>query len=134
MRYKRPDLKNALSIIESAKNTMDFTLTLEVNEQSAITISRNIYECFRMLGDALLVEKGIHSEDHLLPIREISTLNIKSNRPISAVENLRILRHNINYYGYNPNLLEVHDTISLAKECFYKAYEEIKLKIFPSHK
>lgn len=134
MRYKRPDLKNALSIIESAKNTMDFTLTLEVNEKSAITISRNIYECFRMLGDALLVEKGISSEDHLLPIKEISSLNIKSNRPISAVENLRILRHNINYYGYNPNIQEVQDAISLAKECFYKAYEEIRSKTYHFHK
>lgn len=125
MRYKRPDTKNALSIIESAKKTMDYTLTLEVNEQSAITITRNIYECFRMLGDAILVKKGISSEDHLLPIKEVSQLKIDSKRPIALVENLRILRHNVNYYGYNPNLAEVNDVLSLAKECFYKAYKKI---------
>ena len=76
MRYKRVDNKNALSIIESAKKTMDYTLTLDVNEMSAVTISRNIYECFRMLVDAILVNKGISSEDHLLPIKEVSKLKI----------------------------------------------------------
>ena len=126
MRYKRPDRKNALSILESAKKTMGFTLTLKVNELSAITITRNIYECFRMLGDALLVSKGISSEDHLLPIKEVSKLRIDSSRPIASVENLRILRHNINYYGYNPPIPEVEDAISLAKTCFYKAYQQIK--------
>lgn len=126
MRYKRPDAKNALSIIDSAKKTMDYTLTLEINEQSAVTISRNIYECFRMLGDALLVNKGIHSDDHVLPIKEVSGLKIASSRPIASVENLRILRHNINYYGYSPQIAEVQDSISLAKACFYKAYDQIK--------
>lgn len=129
MRYKRPDFKNALSIIEAAKKTMDYTLTLQVNDVSTTTITRNIYECFRMLGDALLVSKGINSEDHILPIREISLITIASLRPISAVENLRIMRHNINYYGYVPNIAEAHDAISLAKECFYKAYEKIREKL-----
>lgn len=129
MRYKRPDHKNSLSILESAKKTMDYTLTLEVSEMSAITVSRNIYECFRMLGDAILVSKGITSEDHLLPIKEVAKLEINSTRPIASVENLRILRHNINYYGYNPQIAEVNDAISLAKDCFYKAYEIIKRRI-----
>jgi hypothetical protein len=129
MRYKRPDMKNALSIIESAKKTMDYTLTLEINESSATTILRNIYECFRMLGDAILVNKGINSEDHLLPLKEISSLSLKSIRPISSIENLRILRHNINSYGYSPNILEVQDAVSLAKDCFFKAYDVIKKKL-----
>ncbi len=129
MRYKRPDAKNALSILESAKKTMDFTLTLEVNEQSATTVTRNIYECFRMLGDALLVSKGITSEDHLLPIKRVSSVKIDSARPIASVENLRILRHNVNYYGYAPKNAEVEDVISLAKACFYKAYEQIKKEL-----
>ena len=44
MRYKRPDKKNALSIIEVAKRDMDFTLSIKVTEESSPTIIRNIYE------------------------------------------------------------------------------------------
>ena len=129
MRYKKPDPKNALSIIESSKRTMDFTLNLEVNDKSGITIIRNIYECFRMLGDALLMIKGTISEDHIMPIKEISKIKIESSRPISSVENLRILRHNVNYYGYIPNIIEVQDAKSLAESCFYKSYELIKKQL-----
>lgn len=126
MRYKIPDKKNALSIIEAAKKNMDFTLTLEINDSSAPTIIRNIYECFRMLGDAILSSKGIKSDNHILPIKEISSINIQSERPISAVENLRLLRHNINYYGYLPRKEEAKNSVSFAESCFYKAYTKIK--------
>ncbi len=129
MRSKVPDRKNALSIIESAKKTMDFTLTLSPTEAAGVTITRNIYECFRSLGDALLVHKGIFSEDHILPIQEVSALRIDSERPISLVENLRRLRHNINYYGYTPKINELNDALSLARACFYKAYDKIKEEI-----
>ena len=44
MRYKRPDYKNALSIITAARKEMEFTLTIEPSENSASTIIRNIYE------------------------------------------------------------------------------------------
>ena len=62
MRYKRPDKKNALSIINAAEREMKFTLSLKLTEESGSTIVRNIYECFRMIGDALLVLKGMSSK------------------------------------------------------------------------
>ena len=118
IRHKVPDKKNALSIIEASKKDMDFTLTLKLSEKSGPTIVRNIYECFRMLGDALLVANGIKSQDHIAPINELLKLKVKTSRPIYLIDNLRKLRHNINYYGYSPKLVEVEDVISLAQSCF----------------
>jgi hypothetical protein len=129
VRQKRPDYKNAQSIIEAAKIRMSYTLTLDVHEYSASTIITNIYECFRMLGDAILVSKGIVAEDHKMPIEEISKLRIQSRRPILAVLNLRNLRHNINYYGYHPNLSEVQDAVDLARSCFEAAVTEVTIII-----
>ena len=88
MRYKRPDNKSALSIIDSAKKTMDYTLTLEVNEQSAITIARNIYECFRMLGDAVLVIKGIVSEEDYLVLEKYTRALFQRGTEIAASRGL----------------------------------------------
>ena len=118
IRYKVPDKKNALSIIEASKKDMNFTLSLKSSEQSGTTIVRNIYECFRMLGDALLVAKGIKSQDHILPIQELLKMKVNTARPIYLIDNLRRLRHNINYYGYSPKLVEVEDVISIAENCF----------------
>ena len=80
IRHKRPDQKNALSILEAAESEMKFTLTIKPSEQAGSTIIRNIYECYRMVGDALLVSKGIESDDHVTPIKEITQLKaIKNN-------------------------------------------------------
>ena len=129
MRYKRPDKKNALSIINAAEREMKFTLSLKPTEESGSTIVRNIYECFRMIGDALLVLKGISSKDHLAPIDELTKLQVKTSRPIIIIDNLRRLRHNINYYGYKPSLGEVEDARSIAKTIFQALQKSVRDKL-----
>ncbi|MEA3379185.1 MAG: hypothetical protein U9Q69_06160 [Nanoarchaeota archaeon] len=129
IRYKRPDKKNALSIIEAAKRDLKFTLTIKPCGNSASTITRNIYESFRMLGDALLVARGISSINHLMPVKELMKIKVKTKRPINLIDNLRRLRHNINYYGYKPNLEEVKDVISIAKNCFEPLYKAVLKKV-----
>ena len=119
-RFKRPDRKNAISIISSAEKEMRFTLSLPLKEEAGSTIIRNIYECFRKLGDALLIAEGIESRDHLEPIKALLKMQIKSDRPIGIIENLRQLRHNINYYGYVPKLDEVKDVIDLTSPVKFK--------------
>lgn len=117
-RHKRPDRKNAASILAAAEREMRFTLSLEPTEDAGTTIVRNIYECFRMLGDALLVAEGIESEDHLAPIRRLIEVKVEARRPVSVLDNLRRLRHNINYYGYRPTLYDVMDALSIARTLF----------------
>ena len=129
MRYKRPDKKNALSIIEASERDMKFTLSMKPTEESGATIIRNIYECFRMLGDALLVSKGIKSEDHIMPVRELMKIKVKTKRPINLIDNLRRLRHNVNYYGYKPKVDEVKDVISIADELFNPLINEVKKRL-----
>lgn len=117
-RQKHPDRKNAASILDASAKQMNYTLTLESNNDSAFNIIRNIYECFRMLGDALLITKGIESEDHLAPIHELMKLKVETSRSITLVDSLRRMRHNINYYGYTPQKEEADDALSLAHACF----------------
>ena len=131
MREKYPDKKSAQSILKASEKQMKYTLTLEPTDESAFNIIRNIYECFRMIGDALLVFNGKKSEDHIEQIKVLDTLKVKTERPIKLVDNLRRMRHNINYYGYSPKKIEAEDAISLVKSCFYqllsRAKEEIKV-------
>ena len=105
---------------------MDFTLSLDINESSGSTIVRNIYECFRMLGDARLISKGFASQDHVEQIKELESVSVKTDRPVKLIDTLRRLRHNINYYGYVPSKAEAEDAISIAKACFNPLLEAIK--------
>lgn len=125
IRYKRPDNKDALSLLESARREMKYTLTIPLTEESGATIIRNIYECFRMLGDSLLVKQGIESQYHIMPINELMKIKISILRPINLIDNLRRLRHNVNYYGYKPKLEEVRDFLDFAKKCFVSISKEV---------
>ena len=125
-RIKRPDTKNALSIVNAAERELNYTLKLPVNEESAFNVIRNIYECFRMLGDARLVSSGITSQDHVEQIKELEKIQVKTDRPIKLINALRRIRHNINYYGYIPSKAEAEDAISIAKACFSPILESIR--------
>jgi len=129
MREKHPDKKNAQSILNASERQMKYTLTLVSTDDSAFNIIRNIYECFRMIGDALLVSKGKKTEDHTEQVRILESLDVKTERPIRLIDNLRRMRHNINYYGYSPKKIESEDAISLAKSCFYKLLSKVKEEI-----
>lgn len=126
IRDKFPDFKKADSLVESASRDMKFTLTLQLNQNSSNTIIRNIYESFRMLGEALLTAKGIESKDHVMPINELINLNLKTQRPLQLLDSLRRLRRNINYYGYMAKIEEAEDIINLAKCCFQQVSDEVK--------
>src|SRR3989344_2695044 len=114
---------------DNEKRDIDFTLSLNITDESGPTIVRNIYECFRMLGDALLVAKGIESEDHIAPIKELNLIKVETIRPINLVDNLRRLRHNVNYYGYKPSLHEVQDVISIARSIFQPLLHVVRSKL-----
>ena len=126
---KYPDKKNALSILDASAKQMKYTLTLESNDDSAFNIIRNIYECFRMLGDSLLVSQGRLSEEHVEQIKALESLKIQTERPIKLVDNLRRMRHNINYYGYTPKKIESDDAILFAKLCFEPLLKAVKEEI-----
>ncbi|MFH0956558.1 MAG: hypothetical protein V1813_01710 [Candidatus Aenigmatarchaeota archaeon] len=128
-RQKRPDKKKALSILSAARRDMEFTLGIKPDKGSASTIIRNIYECFRMLGEALLVSRGIEPRDHVLPIRELMKLPVSTSRPVSLIETLRKLRHGVNYYGYSPSMLEVGDALSIAESCFEPLYRAVYAEV-----
>ena len=128
-RIKHHDNKNSLSIVNSAEREMQFTLKQTITEESAFNIIRNVYECFRMLGDALLVSKGIVSQDHVEQIRELEKIPVETKRPVKLIDSLRKLPHNINYYGYIPTKAEAEDAVSIAQACFYLLLKEIKKRL-----
>lgn len=129
IRYKQPDKKSALSIIDAAERDMQFTKTLPLTEEAGTTIVRNIYESFRMIGEGLLIAKGIKAEDHITQINELINLNLETSRPLRILDNLRRMRHTINYYGYRPTSSEIKEIHAIAEALFKPILDEVRKKI-----
>ena len=107
MRRRIPDKYRAQSMISAAEVEIKFTKTLETTKESSSTIIRNIYESFRMLGDALLLIRGkeaVGVDHHGEMIKELFTLKVNTSRPIQVLLNLKTMRHKINYQGYIPHI------------------------------
>jgi hypothetical protein len=108
---------------------MEYTMKLGIDEESSSTIVQNIHESFRMLGDALLVYKGVDPKTqttHVESIYELMKLKIKTTRPLQLIDNIRTLRRNVNYYGYLPSIVETEDVVNIAKDLFNPLYVELK--------
>ena len=122
---KTPDKEKAKNLIKTAKEDVDYTLKLKPSDESANTIIRNIYESFRMLGESLLIKKGILFSDHVDSINELLKIEVNTIRSIYTIENLRKLRHKINYQGYKSTIEEAKEAVEIAKSCFNSLFKEI---------
>jgi hypothetical protein len=128
-RKKVGDTAQARSMIAAAAADMSFATSLAVTEASATTIVRGVYENFRLLGNALLVADGIETSDHTEMIGALLRLKVVTSRPLPVLDNLRRLRHNINYRGYKPSVAEAEDAISIAKALFEPLNKEVLRQI-----
>ncbi len=122
---KHPDKEKARSIIRASEEEIKFTLSITPTNQSASTIIRNLYESFRMLGEAILIKEGISTVDHREQIQPLLNLNIQTERPLQLIDQLRKSRHSINYYGYRPSKTDAEDAIDFTKKCFHKIFLEV---------
>jgi len=125
MRQRQADINKAKSMASAAAKDMRFILSLKPSEDAGSTIVRGVYENFRLLGDALLISQGIEAEDHIETIDALMRLKVSASRPLGVLDNLRRLRHSVNYRGYRPSVTEIEDTISVARALF----EPLKKKV-----
>lgn len=125
MRRRIPDFPLARSLVIASTNEMNFIETIKHSEDSAATIIRGIYENFRRLGEAVLAIEG-YEGDHEEAINALIKLPVKTERPIQSIDNLRRLRHDINYRGYQPSTADLEDVISIKQACWKQILHYVK--------
>ncbi len=132
IRNRIPNKFKAESMLKSAEIEMNYIKNLNPVKEAGATIISRIYEDFRMLGDALLLIRGkeaIGPDHHTEMINELFTLNVKTERPIRILNNLKKIRNNINYQGYIPLDEDVKEVISIAETCFEPLLKEVKKEV-----
>lgn len=125
-RHRIPNFPKSMTLITAAEQDMRYVLSLPAKIEGAATIIRGVYENFRMLGEAILVSRGIESTEHTVMIGALTQLSVKAPRPLGVLDNLRRLRHDINYRAYRPSMEELHDAISIA----HLLFEPLKSEVF----
>jgi len=114
-------------MLENAKEDIKFTLKLKISKDSCNTIIRNIYEDFRILGEAVLLSKGIKSFDHKAMIEEL--IKLDNDAHLLFLNTIKEIRHKINHKGYSSAITEAKDAIDFAEKHFNDIYEKVKNEI-----
>ena len=114
-------------MLKNAEDDIEFTLKLKISRDSCNTIIRNIYEAFRMLGEAVLLSKGFKSFDHKAMIEEL--LKLDKNEHLLFLNTIKEIRHKINHKGYQAGIEETKDIIDFAEQHFNNIFKKVKNEI-----
>lgn len=129
IRRKFPDKAKSASILKNAEGNMDVIESIKNNQKAGSLIVSTIYECFRMLGDALLTAEGFETtgkDHHKEMISRLLKINVKTTRPLLVLDELRRKRNDINYEGYTPTEDEIKDTLAIKDALWKPMLTEVK--------
>ena len=98
-----PDIAKARSLMISAEKTASYAAALQVTENSATVIFRELYESLRMLGEARLCLLGYSTDSHEAQLEALEDYCPAANMRLTYLNRFREIRHKANYYG---NLVE----------------------------
>lgn len=56
-------------------------------------------------------------------------MKVDTRRPLGAIDNLRRIRHRINYTGYRATIAQAEDAVELANACFFAIKNNIEESI-----
>ncbi len=129
---RTPDKAKAKGMVFAAEMDMDFISQLPAETKSAQSIIRGIYENFRILGDALLTAQGFKAagtDHHTQMIDALIKLDVKTMRPLLLLNELKKIRHQINYNGYVPTEKDVRYVIELKESFWNNILSEVKKQI-----
>lgn len=108
------DKERALSLIESAENTAEVALEMELNEKRTTAIFRELYESIRQLGDALWWIKGYNPQNHEVSIeilKDIDFISSEQKVKLNSLERFKSIRHSANYRGFKVSLSQAQEII-----------------------
>jgi len=132
IRRRMPDKAKARSMLAAAALDMEFIAGVPIATKAAQSIIRGVYENFRILGNALLTAKGFETagvDHHTQMIEALVKLNIKTSRPLLLLNELKRIRHQINYQGYIPTENEVKYAMEIKEALWSLILNEVKKQI-----
>jgi len=125
IRIRQPDKERIKSIIESAKINAKIAKTIDLNDDSATLIFREIYESVRQLGDAKWWLLGYEPRNHEICMEILKESNIKEKLLLNHLSRFKRIRNDANYRGFKVNTMQAKEIIDFWDKCSNGIVNEI---------
>ena len=129
IRNRQKDIEIIKSIINSAEINAKVTMNIEVKEDSATLIFREIYESIRQLGDAKWRLLGYEATNHEISLESLKEFDIKEKVKLNSLDRFKKIRHDINYRGFRATTTQAEEILDFWKKCGEEILRKLKSEI-----
>ena len=117
LRLREINIPKIKSAIESAKVNAMVAKSIQLNDDSATLIFREIYESIRQLGDAKWWSLGYESQNHDTTLEILKEMEIKNKIKLNFLDRFKKIRHDANYQGFRVSISQAKEIIEFWNEC-----------------
>ncbi len=117
IRNRQRDTEKIKSMINSAEINAKVTKEIELNEETATLIFREIYESIRQLGDAKWWVLGYEPSNHEISIEALKEFDIKEKLKLNSFGRFKKIRHDVNYKGFRVSISQAEEILDFWNKC-----------------
>ena len=125
IRVRQPDKERVKSMVESAKINARIAKTVDLNEDSATLVFREIYESIRQLGDAKWWLSGYEPRNHEICMEILKESSIKERLMLNHLSRFKRIRNDANYRGFKVIVTQAKEIIDFWDKCSSDIIKEI---------
>lgn len=125
LRKRQLDKEKIKSLINSSRTNASVAKSINLNEDSATLIFREIYESIRQIGDAEWGILGYEPMNHEISLEILQGLDIKEKTKLNYLNRFKSIRHDANYRGFKVSVSQAKEIIDLWDKCFTEIIETI---------
>ncbi|MBI2129938.1 hypothetical protein HYU07_06940 [Candidatus Woesearchaeota archaeon] len=117
IRIRQKDNEKIKSMINSAEINAKVAKTIQLDENSATLIFREIYESIRQLGDAEWWLLGYEPSNHEISLEALKEMDIKEKIKLNSLDRFKKTRHDINYRGFRSTTSQAEEILDFWNKC-----------------
>jgi len=117
IRHRQRDVERIKSMINSAEINVQVAERIDINEDSATLVFREIYESTRQLGDAKWWLSGYEPTNHEISLEALKDLNISTKLMLNSLDRFKKIRHDVNYRGFRASISQAKEILDFWSKC-----------------
>ncbi|MFH0837458.1 MAG: hypothetical protein V1870_04975 [Candidatus Aenigmatarchaeota archaeon] len=117
LRPRWKDVERIKSMIISAEKNVAVVRSINLTNDTATVIFREIYESIRQLGDAKWWLIGYEPCNHEISLDMLKDMDIKDKLKFNSLNRFKKIRHDANYRGFMVSVSQANEITDFWDSC-----------------
>lgn len=117
LRARQIDKERIKSLLKSAEINAAFVKKLEITDENATLVLREIYESIRQLGEAYWWLLGYEPLNHEISLEILKEMEIRDKIKLNFLGRFKQIRHDANYRGFRVLISQAKEILDFWNSC-----------------